>query len=139
MMMGSLEKDIETVDVPPEERPEITNDLDIPDDDEVEPTESREVYLEKIARRVREYNVTVLNPPREGKKLLVLDIDYTLFDHRSVASSGIELMRPGLHEFLTKSYRVSVFIFSSASTSNLILISAALRYRDLVRNKLQVD
>lgn len=106
MMMGSLEKDIETVDVPPEDRPEIQNDLDIPDDDEVEPTESREVYLEKISRRVREYKVNILNPPRPGKKLLVLDIDYTLFDHRSTASRGDELMRPGLHEFLTRAYQV---------------------------------
>jgi hypothetical protein len=24
-----------------------------------------------------------MNPPRAGKKCLVLDIDYTLFDHRS--------------------------------------------------------
>jgi ubiquitin-like domain-containing CTD phosphatase 1 len=27
--------------------------------------------------------VKVMNPPRPGKKCLVLDIDYTLFDHRS--------------------------------------------------------
>ena len=32
-----------------------------------------------MERRVREYKVDVLNEPREGKKLLVLDIDYTLF------------------------------------------------------------
>ena len=32
--------------------------------------------------KVREYEVKVLNPSRENKKLLVLDIDYTLFDHR---------------------------------------------------------
>jgi hypothetical protein len=34
------------------------------------------------------------NPPRPGKKLLVLDIDYTLFDHRSVAETPLELQRP---------------------------------------------
>jgi len=27
--------------------------------------------------------IKVMNPPRPGKKCLVLDIDYTLFDHRS--------------------------------------------------------
>ena len=32
---------------------------------------------------MREYEVKVLQESREGKKLLVLDIDYTLFDHRS--------------------------------------------------------
>lgn len=49
----------------------------------------------------------MLNEPRPGKKLLVLDIDYTLFDHRSAAETGNELMRPFLHEFLTSAYEVS--------------------------------
>jgi ubiquitin-like domain-containing CTD phosphatase 1 len=53
---------------------------------------------------VREYEVKVISPSREGKKLLVLDIDYTLFDHRSVAEAGWELMRPYLHEFLEAAY-----------------------------------
>ena len=35
---------------------------------------------EKLARRVRSVEVKVLSPPRPGKKCLVLDIDYTLFD-----------------------------------------------------------
>jgi len=118
--MGSLEKDIESVDIPPEDRPEINNDLDIADDDEVEPTESREVYLNKIARRIKEYNVKILNPCRPNKKLLVLDIDYTLFDHRSSASSGVELMRPGLHEFLTAAYREYDIVIWSATSMKWI-------------------
>jgi ubiquitin-like domain-containing CTD phosphatase 1 len=104
MMMGSLEKDIEKVDVPPEERPDVNNDLDIPDDFEL--VENMELNQNKITRRINEYDVKVLNPPREGKKLLVLDIDYTLFDHRSAAETGTELMRPFLHEFLTAAYAV---------------------------------
>jgi len=52
----------------------------------------------------------MLNDPRPGKKLLVLDIDYTLFDHRSAAESGIELMRPYLHDFLESAYEVKCFI-----------------------------
>ena len=39
----------------------------------------REENLVKIERRVAEYKINVLNPPRQGKKLLVLDVDYTLF------------------------------------------------------------
>lgn len=50
----------------------------------------------------------MLNDPRPGKKLLVLDIDYTLFDHRSAAESGIELMRPYLHDFLESAYEVCI-------------------------------
>lgn len=47
-----------------------------------------QIYLAKINKRVRDYKITMLNEPRAGKKLLVLDIDYTLFDHRSVAETG---------------------------------------------------
>ena len=39
----------------------------------------REENLAKINRRVSEYKVDVRNPPRAGKKLLVLDVDYTIF------------------------------------------------------------
>lgn len=53
------------------------------------------------------FQIDVLNEPRPGKKLLVLDIDYTLFDHRSAAEQGYELMRPYLHEFLTSAYKVN--------------------------------
>lgn len=39
----------------------------------------REEYLAKIKRRVEMYKVEEVNPPREDKRLLVLDIDYTIF------------------------------------------------------------
>ena len=35
---------------------------------------------EKLRRRIASVDVKVLHPPRPGKKCLVLDIDYTLFD-----------------------------------------------------------
>lgn len=47
------------------------------------------MYLAKINKRVRDYKINIINEPRAGKKLLVLDIDYTLFDHRSVAETGM--------------------------------------------------
>ena len=34
----------------------------------------------KLQRRIRSVQVKVLNEPRPGKKCLVLDIDYTIFD-----------------------------------------------------------
>lgn len=73
----------------------------------------------------------VLNPPREGKKLLVLDVDYTLFDHRSCAETGVELMRPYLHEFLTSAYEdYDIVIWS---TTNMKWIEAKMKVS--VRNK----
>jgi len=103
MMMGSLEETIIETQKKPENLPEVINDLDI-EEDEVA-VQDKEINLDKIAKRVRDYEVKVLNPSRENMKLLVLDIDYTLFDHRSVAETGWELMRPYLHEFLETAYQ----------------------------------
>jgi ubiquitin-like domain-containing CTD phosphatase 1 len=103
MMMGSKEEDIAEVSKEPENLPEVVNDLDIPDD-VVIPLSKRDEYLAKIEKRVKEVKIEIMNPPRPGKKLLVLDIDYTLFDHRSVAEHPHQLMRPYLHDFLTSAY-----------------------------------
>lgn len=50
-------------------------------------------------------SITLINHPRPGKKLLVLDLDYTLFDCKGIAENVMELARPGLHEFLTLMYQ----------------------------------
>lgn len=121
-MMGSREEDIKSINERPE-NVETVNDFD--DVDPADPTtesyETKEVYLAKIKRRVNEYKVDILNDPRPGKKLLVLDIDYTLFDHRSSAESGVELMRPYLHEFLTSAYEhYDIAIWSATSMKWII-------------------
>ena len=79
---GSLETEIAETQSKPENLPEVINDFDI--EEEEVALQDKEIYLEKIAKRVRDYEVKILNPSRENKKLLVLDIDYTLFDHRYV-------------------------------------------------------
>uniref|UniRef100_UPI00398E4C37 ubiquitin-like domain-containing CTD phosphatase 1 isoform X1 n=1 Tax=Pristiophorus japonicus TaxID=55135 RepID=UPI00398E4C37 len=114
MMMGSREECLEEVLAPPPDNDDVINDFDIEED--VIEVENREENLAKIARRVKDYKVEMLNQPREGKKLLVLDVDYTLFDHRSCAESGPELMRPYLHEFLTAAYEdYDIVIWSATS------------------------
>jgi ubiquitin-like domain-containing CTD phosphatase 1 len=42
----------------------------------------------------------VLNKPRENKKLLVLDVDFTFFDHKSTAASPLSLRRPYIDSLL---------------------------------------
>jgi hypothetical protein len=45
----------------------------------------------------------IINAPRPGKNLLVLDLDYTLVDTRPLVDGSLpasECARPGLHEFL---------------------------------------
>ncbi|XP_018577705.1 ubiquitin-like domain-containing CTD phosphatase 1 [Anoplophora glabripennis] len=113
MMMGSLEEDIEEVNTAPTDLPEVVNDLDI--EEEEVAIENQEVYLAKIEKRIKDYEIKMLNDLRLDKKLLVLDIDYTLFDHRSTAQTGAELMRPYLHEFLTKAYEDYDIVIWSAT------------------------
>lgn len=62
----------------------------------------REENLLKISRRVKEYKVEILNPPREGKKLLVLDVDYTLFGKS--AKTVLHLLLPTTTFFLSFVY-----------------------------------
>lgn len=90
MMMGTREESLEDVLGPPPDNDDVVNDFDI--EDEVVEVENREENLLKISRRVKEYKVEILNPPREGKKLLVLDVDYTLFGKS--AESVLHLLLP---------------------------------------------
>lgn len=48
---------------------------------------------ERLRRRIASVEVKVMNEPRPGKKCLVLDIDYTLFDLGSSAERAEELAR----------------------------------------------
>ncbi|KAL7053077.1 hypothetical protein AAHC03_01415 [Spirometra sp. Aus1] len=53
---------------------------------------------------------------RPDKRLLVLDIDYTIFDHLTPAESAKQLMRPYLHELLTRAYvNYDIAIWSATS------------------------
>jgi len=118
MMMGSSEQAIKDMS-------EVVDDPSVINDFEEEVAqklsfEYREEYLQKVANRVKSYEVKILNEPREGKKLLVLDIDYTLFDHRSTAETGRELMRPYLHEFLTTAYEDYDIVIWSATNMKWI-------------------
>jgi ubiquitin-like domain-containing CTD phosphatase 1 len=86
-MMGTVEEQIEKMNKKPENRSEVVDDFDIGENVVVE-LQHREEYLNKIAKRVKEYKIKEFNPPRPNKKLLVLDIDYTIFDHVSHAERG---------------------------------------------------
>ncbi|BHF58916.1 Ubiquitin-like domain-containing CTD phosphatase 1 [Sparganum proliferum] len=53
---------------------------------------------------------------RSGKRLLVLDIDYTIFDHLTPVESAKQLMRPYLYELLTRAYvNYDIAIWSATS------------------------
>lgn len=60
-----------------------------------------------------------------GKKCLVLDIDYTLFDLNSSAERPDELARPYLHDFLTACYEFYDIIIWSATNMKWVEVSTA--------------
>lgn len=111
-MIGTVEDEIFVGQV---DAPEIVDDFEL-GQDEVVDIKDKEVNKQKLKRRIKHYKIELRNPCREGKKLLVLDIDYTLFDHRSTAENPAELMRPYLHEFLTAVYtEYDIMIWSATS------------------------
>ncbi|XP_027201980.1 ubiquitin-like domain-containing C-terminal domain phosphatase 1 [Dermatophagoides pteronyssinus] len=116
MMIGSKEEQIANIDLDPSDIPNVINDFDIDDEalDQVA-IHNKGEYLAKVEKRIKDIKINVMNEPRDGKKLLVLDIDYTLFDHRSTAEHASQLMRPYLHEFLTSAYEDYDIVIWSAT------------------------
>lgn len=117
MMMGQPEEVIEQTAAAASAPVEVQDDFDLTaeQEDAVEVQHRPEVQ-EKLARRIRSVELQILNPPRPGKKCLVLDIDYTLFDLNSSAERPEELARPYLHEFLTAAYEhFDILIWSATS------------------------
>lgn len=111
-MIGTVEDDIIVDQV---DSPEVIDDFEL-GQDEVVDIKDKDANKQKLRRRIRRYKIKQLNNCREGKKLLVLDIDYTLFDHRSPAENPLELMRPYLHEFLSAVYaEYDIMIWSATS------------------------
>ncbi|RSH91132.1 hypothetical protein EHS25_010308 [Saitozyma podzolica] len=61
----------------------------------------------KVTEIVKTRPITVMSEPRPGKRLLVLDLDYTLVDTKPLLAGSLpseECARPGMHEFLEAVY-----------------------------------
>lgn len=109
-----------------EDQQSIVDDFDV--SEVTMPPHRDSENLAKVQERASRYTPHQINEPREGKKLLVLDVsyaantpsplrqrklslaswfeqvDYTLFDHRSPAENAMQLARPHLHSFLERVY-----------------------------------
>ncbi|KAF9052822.1 HAD IIID h [Panaeolus papilionaceus] len=90
--------------------PDIINDLDV---DFTEKPAVAQKYqhdarnIRKVQEATKNLQVNIIHPLRPGKKLLVLDIDYTILDTKPLTSGSLppaECARPGLHEFLEAVY-----------------------------------
>lgn len=116
-VMGQPEAHVEALDKQSEVAPHVQDDFDIPEEDmkSLDPRDQDE-NQEKLKRRLSSVDVKILNPPREGKKCLVLDIDYTIFDLGSSAERPEELGRPYLHHFMTSAYEHYDLVIWSATS-----------------------
>lgn len=120
-LMGSREEDIAKVCHAPKDLPDVINDFQT--EEEKLDIENVKMCLFQIQFRIDYYRFVELNPFREGKKLLVLDIDYTIFDHNSamvLQGGGGELMRPFLHYFLIMAYQNYDIVIWSATNMEWI-------------------
>lgn len=121
LLIGSRESDISEVNAGQHDLAYVVNDLDVDydvDDKNSDPIALRmkPINRRRLERRVLSTEFRIINPPRVGKKLLVLDLDFTLFDCRSVADNFHDLARPGLHEFLASVYRFyDIVVWSQTS------------------------
>jgi len=75
---------------------------------------------EYLSERVK-LNPHILHPPSANKKCLVLDIDYTIFDHKSDFELAQEFKRPYLHEFLKVCYtHFDIVIWSATAMCHIL-------------------
>eukprot|EP00762_Andalucia_godoyi_P007863 ANDGO_01299.mRNA.1 Ubiquitin-like domain-containing CTD phosphatase len=76
--------------------------------------------LARLNHRIATTKLDYIHPPRPGYKLLVLDIDYTFYDMKSMGK-GISLFkRPYTDEFLQWAYQYFDLMFWSQTTWNWI-------------------
>jgi len=62
-----------------------------------------ELHLQRLQAAIQATDITVLHPPRESCRLLVLDLDYTVFDCKSSAPIQ-QCKRPFTDELLAQVY-----------------------------------
>eukprot|EP00455_Lapot_gusevi_P007061 TRINITY_DN13030_c0_g2_i1.p1 TRINITY_DN13030_c0_g2~~TRINITY_DN13030_c0_g2_i1.p1 ORF type:complete len:355 (+),score=45.58 TRINITY_DN13030_c0_g2_i1:80-1144(+) len=109
MLIGTAEQEI-LPEPPLEDNFDVVNDLDY--DYSILERETLydydpqrdETNQLKLFEAITSTKIQLINPLRAGKKLLVLDLDYTLFDMKSQAASFADLKRPFTDEFLSAVY-----------------------------------
>ncbi|KAG0245409.1 hypothetical protein BGW41_000036 [Actinomortierella wolfii] len=114
LMMGTPEANVLKQ---PEVMPDVYNDLEedyVPDDETFANHALNQKNLKKV---IEKCEINLMHPLRPGKKLLVLDLDYTLIDCKVLGiHPTFEVIRPGLHEFMTICYEYyDIVIWSQTS------------------------
>ncbi|GHJ83719.1 hypothetical protein NliqN6_0121 [Naganishia liquefaciens] len=98
---------VDPSDVDPKMLPDVMDDFDVSYKGQgVKPADDpRNQRL--VQHRIEKCQIDIMNEPREGKGLLVLDLDYTIVDTEPLLKGSLptsHCLRPGLHEFLEQVY-----------------------------------
>lgn len=111
LILGTVEDDKFTIS-PPQDDDSVVNDLDIDYSTGDSQKPWKDILNLQALEKVKKTPIHIINDLRPGKKLIVFDLDYTLFDCKSQGNFSIlktvghisELARPGLHEMLAALY-----------------------------------
>jgi len=115
---------VSQVKIQPEVIVDVMDDLDWdswPCDEEILDLKERKAKLENS---ISIANINIMNQLDPNKKLIVLDLDQTLFDFgsRSQTSSPSHTIRPGLADFLTACWKHYNIVIWSATAWNWVEI-----------------
>mmetsp|Transcript_50460 Transcript_50460/g.80359 ORF Transcript_50460/g.80359 Transcript_50460/m.80359 type:complete len:386 (-) Transcript_50460:117-1274(-) len=84
--------------------------------DEQKYIENKKQSIEKLEKTIRATTINKIFEPRKGKKLLVLDIDYTIFDMGSKTESWSSLKRPYTEYLMEHCYKhYDIVVWSQTS------------------------
>ncbi|KAJ9091434.1 hypothetical protein QFC21_007224 [Naganishia friedmannii] len=91
----------------PKNLPDVMDDFDVSYREQaVKPADDAR-NQRRVQQRIDTCQIDIMNEPRPGKALLVLDLDYTIVDTEPLLKGSLptaQCLRPGLHEFLEKAY-----------------------------------
>lgn len=75
-----------------------------------------DLYTTEMTRKISSCDIEILNPLRHGKKLLILDLGYTLCDPDVTSFPSVKARRPHSSQLLTRAYRYyDIVIWSDMS------------------------
>lgn len=108
IMMGTVEEQISAVIAAAADPSTVIDDFDydyVPSEEEAHRNLEARSKLNKI---IATTTLQAIHEPRPAKKLLVLDLDYTILDCKKISEAGVNLgdyTRPFLQEFLTACFQ----------------------------------
>lgn len=108
IMMGTVEEQINSVITAAADPSTVIDDFDydyVPSEEESKHNVEARAKLKKI---IESTEIQLIHEPRPTKKLLVLDLDYTILDCKKISEEGVNLAdytRPYLQEFLSACFQ----------------------------------